>query len=74
MSRYQVEIPEVHIAIYEVGADSEEEAIRKIRDGEADFARMEFSHIDERWKTNSIGVTIDQFVVKELSGSDDGWS
>ena len=45
--KYEVEIPEVHYAIWTIEADTKEEAIEIALQGEGDEMEMRYSHTDE---------------------------
>jgi hypothetical protein len=44
MGKYHVYVPEVHYQIVEIEADSMEEAVVKVHDGDGDYLNMEYSH------------------------------
>ena len=54
MAKYTVLVREVHISHMEVEADSPEEAIEKVKEGEGDEATCEYSHTldDDTWSVD----------------------
>ena len=45
MTSYIIEVPEVHYQQVRVEADSPEEALAKVREGDGEYLEMEYSHI-----------------------------
>jgi hypothetical protein len=45
MTSYIIEVPEVHYQQVRVEADSPEEALAKVREGDGDYLEAEYSHI-----------------------------